>query len=107
MCRDKVIENFVEQSHLYCVQKIGRPFNTNKNEMEQFLGTHIMAGIVNTPSYGMYWADSTRFDPTADVMSSDTMRTYFHINDYSTMKAHDDPEYDKLFKVRPFVDSKR
>jgi hypothetical protein len=69
-----------------------------------------MAGIVNMPSYRMYeyWADSTRFDPTADVMSrnwSDTMRNYFHINDSSTMKAHHDPEYDKLFKVRPFLDS--
>jgi len=30
---------------------------------------------------------------------------YFHINDNSTMTARDDPEYDKLFKVRPFVDT--
>ena len=35
----------------------------------------------------------------------DTMRNYFHINDKETMKARDDPEYDKLFKVRSFVDS--
>ena len=50
MCRDEVIENFVEQSNLYCVQKTGRSLNTNKNEMEQFLGIHIMAGIINIPS---------------------------------------------------------
>jgi hypothetical protein len=108
MCRDEVVENFVEQSNLYCVQKTGRPLNTNKNEMEQFLGTHIMAGIVKLPSHRMYWADSTRFDLIADVMSRnrvDTMSKYFHINDNDTMKARDDPEYDKLFKVRPFVES--
>jgi hypothetical protein len=68
MCRDEVVENFVEKSSLYCVQKIGRPVNTNKNEMEQFLGIHIMAGTVNIPSCRMYWADSTRIDPIADVM---------------------------------------
>ena len=82
--------------------------NTNKNEMEQFLCIHIMAGIVNMPSCMMYWADMTRFDPTADVMSRNQfyiMRNYFHINDNNTMKAYDDPEYDKFFKVRPFVDS--
>ena len=109
MCRDEVIENFVKQSNLYCVQKIGGPLNTNKNEMEHLLGIHIMAGIVIMPCYRMYWAGWTRFDPIADVMSRnrfDTMRRYFHINDNSTVKAHDDPEYD-LFKVRPFVDSKR
>jgi len=108
MCKDEIIENFVEQSNLCCAQKTGRPLNTNKNEMEQFLGIHITAGIANMPSYRMYWADSIRFDPIGDVMSRnwfDIMRNYFHINDNSTMKAHDDPEYDKLFKVRPFVDS--
>jgi len=34
----------------------------------------------------------------------DMMRSYFHIIDNSTMKAHDDPEYGK-FKMRPFEDS--
>jgi len=83
---------------LYCVQKTRRSLNTNKNEMEQFLGIHIMAGIANMPSYRMYWADLRRFDPIADVMSRnwfDTMRNYFHINDNSAMKARDDLEYDK------------
>jgi len=107
MCRDEETENFVEQSNLYCVHKTGRTLKTNKNGIEQFLDIHIMAGIVNMPSYRMYWADTTRLELIADVLSRnwfDTMRKYFLINDNSTMKAHDDPEYDKLFKVRPFVD---
>jgi hypothetical protein len=76
--------------------------------MEQFLGIHIMAGIVNMPNYRMHWANSTRYNPTADTMSRNrlaTLRNYFHIKDNSTIKTRDDPEYDKLFKVRPFVDS--
>jgi hypothetical protein len=43
MCRREGIENFVEQSNLYCVQKTGRSLDTNKDEMEQFLGIHIIA----------------------------------------------------------------
>ena len=35
----------------------------------------------------------------------DTMRNYFRINDNSTMKTRDDPDYDQLFKVRPLVNS--
>jgi len=76
--------------------------------MEQFLGIHIMAGILYMPNYRMYWADMTRLEPIADVMTRnwfDIMRNYLHINDNSAMKACDDPKYDKLFKVRPFVDS--
>jgi len=62
--------------------------------------------MVNMPNYRMYWADSKRLEPIADVMSKnwfDTMRKLFHINDNSTTKARDDTEYDKLFKIRPFV----
>jgi hypothetical protein len=76
--------------------------------MEQFLGIRIMAGIVNKSSSRMYWADTKRLEPIADVMSRnwfETMRNYFHMNDNSTMKVHDDPEYDKLFTARQFVDS--
>ena len=79
----------------------------HKNEMEQFLDIHIMAGIANMPSYRMYWA-GTRLEPIADVMSRnwfDTARNYFHTNDNSTMKDRDDPEYEKLFTERRFVDS--
>jgi len=106
MCRDKVIGNFVQQFNLYCVQKTGRTLKTNKNEMEQFLDIHIMAGIANMPSYRMYWTN-TRLEPIADVISRkwfDTTRNYFHISDNSTMTARDDPEYDKLFTARQFVD---
>ena len=63
-----------------------------------------MAGIVNMPSYRIYWADTTRLEPMSRNWF-DTMRNCFHMNDNSTMKASDDPEYDKLFKARQFVDS--
>lgn len=108
MCEDDVIMNFVEQSNLYCVQKTGSSLDTNINEIQQFLVIHLMAGIVKMPSYTMYWADATRFSPIADVMARnrfDKLRTCFHVNDNSNMKARDDPNYDKLFKVRPFIDS--
>jgi hypothetical protein len=76
--------------------------------MEQFLGIHIMAGVVKIPSYRMYWADTTRFAQIANVMPRnrfDKMRNFFHINDNNSMKAYGDLHYEKLFKVRQFVDS--
>jgi uncharacterized short protein YbdD (DUF466 family) len=66
--------------------------------MEPFLGIHIMTGIVNMPSYRMYWADAKRFDPIAIVMSRnrfEAMRNYFHVNDNCTMKSRDDPGFSK------------
>jgi hypothetical protein len=82
MFSDEIIENFVDLPNLYCVQKTGRPMNTNENEMEQFLGIYITIRIVNILGYRMYWADSTRFNPLADIVSRNrcnTLRNYFHI----------------------------
>ncbi|XP_049799909.1 piggyBac transposable element-derived protein 3-like [Schistocerca nitens] len=55
----------------------------------------------------MYWTEATRFFPIADSMPRnrfDKLRNYLHVNDNTKMKQREHPDYDKLFKVRPFVD---
>ncbi|KAJ8884236.1 hypothetical protein PR048_016093 [Dryococelus australis] len=37
--------------------------------------------------------------------SFDKLTTFFHLNDNSNLLRRDDPAYDKLFKIRPFVDA--
>lgn len=67
-----------------------------------------MTSVVRMPSYRLYWADNTRFAPIADVMSRnrfDTLRSYFHINDNTNILEINHVNHDKLFKVRPFIDS--
>lgn len=107
-CDDEVIDNMVHQTNLYSVQKTGSSVNTCYVELCQYLGIHIISGIIKMPSYRMYWAQETRIPAVADVMSRnrfEKLRTMFHINDNSEMKERNHPDYDKLFKVRPFIDA--
>lgn len=104
-----IIDNLVDQTNLYSVQKTGTSINTRVSEMEQFLGIHMMSGIIQMPSYRMFWGGSTRYPLIADVMSRnrfDSMRTYIHINDNTNTNAND-PNHDKLFKVRPLIEKVR
>ncbi|XP_049780478.1 piggyBac transposable element-derived protein 2-like [Schistocerca cancellata] len=104
MCSDDIIQNLVEQSNLYCTQKTGASLDTNVREIEKYIGINILASVVKMPSCRMYWAEATRFSPIADSMPRnrfDKLRNYLHVNE---MKRREDPDYDKLFKVRPFVD---
>jgi hypothetical protein len=66
-----------------------------------------LAGIVKMSSYRTYWAEATGFPPIAETLPRnrfDKIRNYFHVNDNSKMKPREDPDHDKLFKVRPFID---
>ncbi|KAK1170655.1 piggyBac transposable element-derived protein 3-like [Acipenser oxyrinchus oxyrinchus] len=58
------------------------------------------------PSYRMYWSDACRFSPIADVMPRNRfgkLRNVVHLNDNSNMIMKQHPQYDPLFKVRPFL----
>jgi hypothetical protein len=75
--------------------------------MCQFIGIHILAGVVQLPKYR---ADSTHYDPIAGTMSRDRfckLRNYLHVNNNENMVPREHKDYDKLFKIRPFMESLR
>ncbi len=105
---DELISTIVEQTNLYSVQTSNRNINTNKNEIEQFLGILVMMGILKYPQYKMYWLPETRIPAIADCMSINrfqNLKRYFHINDNSSRPRQNDPNYDKLYRIRPMLDS--
>ena len=67
-----------------------------------------MMGIVKLPRYRMYWSTETRIGAIANTMSVnrfEKLKRFFHCSDNSKMLSREDPNYDKLFKVRPVIDS--
>lgn len=107
---DDLISEIADQTNLYSVQKTGKSVKTNPKEIEQFLGMQILSGIVKMPSYRMYWAEASRYPPISDTMARnrfDCLRTYIHFVDNGKLKQRTDPDYDKLFKIRPVLDAIR
>lgn len=98
-CDDNVFNNFVEQM---------QTVNTNTREMEQFLGIHVISGVLKLPSYKMYSSAATCFATVADVMTKNgfsKLRSQFHVNDNTNITSATDPSHDRLFKVHPFLTS--
>lgn len=99
---NEVIENCVYQTNLFSVQNTGNSIGTTVKEIEQFIGIYLLSGVVRVPSYRMYWAQESRYDTIADIMSRnrfDKLRTYFHVNDNTTAVSRDSEKYDKLHIV--------
>ena len=79
---ESLISHISYQTNLYSMEKTGKSVNTNEDEIEQFLGIHILSGIVKMPSYRMYWAEATCYSPIANVMARNrfnNLRNFRHI----------------------------
>ena len=104
---DELTELVAEQTNLYSTQRSGRCISTTKNEIEQLIGMQMKMGIIQLPSYLLYWSQNLRYSPIADVMPLkryQKLRQYLHFVDNIT---YNDRVHDKLFKIKPVLESVR
>ncbi len=104
---DDLNELIADQSNLYSVQKTGKSIKTDCEEISTYIGMHLRMGIVQLPSYRMYWSRSMKCPPIADVVSIkrfDTVKRIIHFVDNTSF---DKSNKDKLFKIRPVISSVR
>jgi len=103
-----IIQNIVYQTNLYSVQKNGTSINTNTNEIEIFLGIHMVMSIVKMPTMRMYWANNSKYTAISDAMARnrfENLRANIHFNDNTYCLPNNHPNHDKLFKIRPYIDA--
>ena len=100
-----MVANIMEQTNLYSVQKnTEKPVQITSNEVEQFIGSLFFMSIYGLPRTEMFWRTETRVAQVADIMSRNrwqTIKNNLHFIDNNSMVGNTD----KLFKLRPFLDS--
>ena len=108
---DDMIDNMVTQTNLYAEQLISESpdaswYETNKQEMQAFIGLNILQGIDPKPELSMYWSKDKFFGNAGvqDTMSRDRYKDlskYLHVNDNRTAVPQGAPGYDPLHKIAP------
>ncbi|KRX23486.1 PiggyBac transposable element-derived protein 2 [Trichinella nelsoni] len=105
-----LLNHIVEQSHVYAAQ-CNSNFQITESELEIFLGTLLKMELVPKPRYSIYWSTELRCDAIADAMSRNRFREvlrYLHFNDNSeAVFDRESPRYDRLFEIRPLIESIR
>lgn len=104
------IRQLVEQSNLYCQQKNISFHPITSEEIKIFLGLNIMMGIKKLPSYRDYWSANPQLKDSyissfMPVKRFSFLLSHLHLNDSSKEPQKNDPEYDKLYKLRPFLET--
>ncbi len=92
-----IIDLVVQQTNLYSTQKTSSPINTTKEETEQLMGIHLRRGIVQLPSYKMYWSQKMRIPAIADRMP---LTRY----EKQCRQQYNGGNASKLAKIQPVID---
>ncbi|KAB0804596.1 hypothetical protein PPYR_01566 [Photinus pyralis] len=112
---DGLLEHIVFQTNLYANQtnlqksKSTSITPTTKCEFMAFLGINILMGIKVLPSYRDHWSSSPDLhDPYISQLMNVNRFSWIlgnlHLNDNEVMPKKGQPGFDKLFKLRPFLD---
>lgn len=100
----------MEQTNLYAAQNKQKNWvDVSDVEIQAFLGLLILMGIHPLANLDLYWATDPLFcvPEIANVMTSKRFKMILrnlHLNDNQKMPKRGEPEFDKLYKIRPIVD---
>ena len=112
-----MLTSIVQETNRFAVQSLtdkGKDPNlwieVTLEELKVFLGLIVAMSIHSLPSFRDYWKDDwvLGVPEFAKVMPRNRfldINRYFSLNDNSNMQARDYPDADRLFKLRPFLES--
>ena len=114
---DELIDRIVNETNKYARAKlVNKPEalakwkDTNRVEMKAFFGLTLIMGINNLPQLALYWSNDPFIGNTGikSVMTKnrfEELAQYLHFNDSSAELKRGDANYDRLYKVRPVLNS--
>lgn len=102
------LDTILVQSNLYANQQ-NVDLKLERDELLAFFGILIVMGFHSLPSIRLYWSTDRMFhvEAISKVMSLKRflkILRYLHVNDNTKAIQRGQPGYDKLFKIRPFID---
>ena len=104
---DGLLDFIVENTNLYAHQQ-GVPVLLSRDEILSYFGMNIAMGIVSLPEISDYWSREPmlRVPWFPSVISRNKfllISRYLHFADNSKAPSRDNPNYDKLWKIREVV----
>nr|XP_012151413.1 PREDICTED: piggyBac transposable element-derived protein 4-like [Megachile rotundata] len=106
---DDIIQSIVSQTNLYAALQGKRFKPTNDQEIRAFIGINFLMGINKLPSCRDAWSSIPylRNEYICRVMNVNRfgwLLSHIYLNDNSPTPARESANYDKLYKIRPFLD---
>lgn len=105
---DEMLDNIVDQTNRYAMQKEGIQLCTTSKEIEIMIGMYLRMGLVQMPRVRAYWEAESRYAPIADTMARnrfEKISSDIHFTD--NLNVTTEQRNDKLWKIRPWISALR
>ncbi|KAF2894881.1 hypothetical protein ILUMI_11294 [Ignelater luminosus] len=104
---EDLLNIIVTESNRYARQK-GTSLDLSLNELKAFIGILVIMGLNSLPSLRLYWSSDQNFYSArvSEVMPLKRflkILRYLHIHDNDLVLKRGEPEFDKLYKIRPMI----
>ncbi|XP_025407636.1 piggyBac transposable element-derived protein 2-like isoform X2 [Sipha flava] len=97
-----------EETELYSVQlNPNKPVTLSIDEIKRYLGICIYASVLHVPKIRDYWSVDLGFPLIYNTMSRnrfELIKSVLHFNNNATMLLPNNPNHDRLHKLRPIID---
>lgn len=106
---DELFERIEYESILYTKQNNpNNSFTPTKSDIQKYIGICILISIMRNDSIRDYWSDTIGNEFVKNTMSINTferIRASLHFNDKEKEIPRGQPSHDKLYKIRPVINS--
>ena len=99
-------KHIAEQTNLYSVQKDEKSIATIEDEIQQFVGIHMLMLLVDLPSYMMYYWVTETWYPNFQRQAYkpvEKLRQYLHMSDNSKINDAENKK-SKLYNIQLVID---
>lgn len=97
-----------EESNVYAAQISPENFEAVTHEdIHKFIGVIIYMSVLQLPSTRHYWKEGTYVERVANVMTCnkfEEIKRFLHFFDKTKELKQNDPQFDRLQKIRPFME---
>lgn len=97
------------ETNRYSFQQFERTLGLTRDYLKKYIRIYIMSSIVELPSMRCHWCPTTiatkLIRDAVSVNTFEKIKQCLHFNNNENMKQNNEVKYDRLFKIRPLVNS--
>ncbi len=105
---DELIKDIAFQTNLYAQQRGKTNIRITENQIRHYLAVLFYSSIIQLRNMRLYWHNLVGIPCVKDTLPQkqfETIRTYLHFNnDAERTEDKNNPNFDRLYKVRPIIE---